>query len=257
YNDFLIEWCAADPKRLLPQLTVPFWDLDASISELGRAAKQGHKGIVFCGEPEHFGLPTLTDPHWDRFWAAAQDHDLPVNFHIGGGDADNYRVMHPSVGKHAAAAGNSINFFMVNAKVLSQLTCSGICHRFPRLDFVSVESGVGWLPYALEAIDWQWLNSGGHREHPEYRLLPSEFFRRQIYGSFWFERGSLHQALELLGPDNIMYETDFPHPTSMSPGPASAAINPRDYIEQVLSGLPAATIGKLLHSNAARVYRLQ
>jgi uncharacterized protein len=256
YNDFLIEWCDADRQRLLAQMALPFWDIDAAIKEIDRSARRGHKGIVFCGEPEHFALPALTDPHWDRLWAAAQDHDLPVNFHIGGGDADNYRVMHPSTGKHAASAGNSINFFMVNAKVISQLTCGGICHRFPKLNFVSVESGVGWLPYALEAIDWQWLNCGAHKEHPEYKLLPSEFFRRQIYGSFWFEKGALIKALDLLGPDNIMYETDFPHPTSMSPGPASAAIVPKDYIEATLAELPETTVEKLLHANAARVYRL-
>ena len=256
YNDWIIEWASIAPHRLLPQAAIPFWDLEASVKEMDRAAKLGHRGIIFCGEPEDFKLPSLTDPHWNPFWAAAEERGLPINFHIGAGDLWTYQTMHPSVGKHSQFAGNSINFFMINAKVISELTCGGICYRYPKLKFVSVESGVGWLPFAMEALDWQWLNSGGHKEHPEYKLLPSEFFRRQIYGSFWFERKSLHAAINIIGDDNVMYETDFPHPTSMSPGPATTAIKPSDYIQQTLSDLPKATVEKLLWGNAAKVYGL-
>jgi predicted TIM-barrel fold metal-dependent hydrolase len=63
-------------------------------------------------------------------------------------------------------------------------------------------------------------------------------------------------ALERLGPDNILYETDFPHPTSMSPGPGSAAQAPNIYLEQNFAGLPEETLSKVLHDNAARLYKL-
>ena len=62
--------------------------------------------------------------------------------------------------------------------------------------------------------------------------------------------------MERLGDDNILYETDFPHPTSMSPGPATSAISPRDFIQQSLGHLPATTQRKVLHDNAARIYHL-
>jgi predicted TIM-barrel fold metal-dependent hydrolase len=87
-------------------------------------------------------------------------------------------------------------------------------------------------------------------------LLPSEYFRRQVYSSFWFEKASLRAALDVLGPDNLLYETDFPHPTSMSPGPATIAVPPTQYIDEALDGQPAETIEKLLHGNAARIYHL-
>ena len=111
------------------------------------------------------------------------------------------------------------------------------------------------MPFILEAFDWQWRNGGVTREHPEYDLLPSQYFRRQIYGCFWFETDGLRTALELF-PDNMMFETDFPHPTSMSPGPQSAALRPRDYAEQALAGLPESTLQKVLHDNAAALYRI-
>jgi predicted TIM-barrel fold metal-dependent hydrolase len=62
--------------------------------------------------------------------------------------------------------------------------------------------------------------------------------------------------MEWLGDDNILYETDFPHPTSMSPGPATTAISPRDFIQQSLGDLPETTQRKILHDNAARIYHL-
>ena len=120
----------------------------------------------------------------------AQEKGLPINFHIASGDLDPFTVGHPDNGVHANYAAMGVSFFLANARTIAQLVTGGICHRFPALNFVSVESGIGWIPFALEALDWQWRNCGVHKEHPDYDLLPSEYFRRQIYGSFWFERDS-------------------------------------------------------------------
>ena len=132
---------------------------------------------------------------------------------------------------------------------------SGVPHRFPELKLVSVESGVGWIPFVLEALDWQWKNYGVAQEHPEYELLPSEYFRRQIYASFWFEEADVAKALELY-PDNILFETDYPHPTCQAPGPASAGTHPRLYAEQALAGIPEPIVAKVLQDSASRLYGL-
>ena len=255
YNDWAVEWASADVKRLLPQMALPFWDLEACRTEMVRAKKLGHCGVIFTNEPEHFGQPRLSDPHWDPLWAAAEEMGLPINFHIGSGDLSNYHLLHPSSGKHAAFASLPILFTLENSRALVQVIVGGICHRFPKLNFVSVESGVGWVPFALDMMDWQWINSGVPQEHPEYKgMLPSDYFQRQIYACFWFEQRTLRSALKDLGPDNIMYESDFPHPTSMSPGPASQAQAPSDYIQANLGDLPSDVVHKILHGNAARVY---
>lgn len=256
YNDWVAEWASADPRRLIPQMAVPFWDLELSIKEMERAAKLGHKGIIFGGEPEFFGQPKLTDPHWDRFWAAAQSMRLPINFHIASGDMSDFHLLHESTGRHAAFAALPVLFTLQNSRTITQLIMGGVCHRFPELNFVSVESGVGWIPFALDMMDWMWLNCGVRQEHPEYDLMPSDYFRRQIYGCFWFERRSLDSAIAQLGADNILYESDFPHPTSMSPGPATTAISPKQYIQETLGGLPQDQVQKILHDNAARIYNL-
>ena len=228
----------------------------ATLAEIERCAANGHKGIVFTQDPSYFGLPQLTDRYWDPMWASAQEKGLPVNFHIASGDLDLFNVGHPDNGVHANYAAMGVSFFMANARTVAQLITGGICHRFPELNFVSVESGIGWIPFALEALDWQWRNCGVHKEHPEYDLLPSEYFRRQIYGCFWFERDSALAAIEQVGADNILYETDFPHPTSMSPGPASDAQRPDEYLREVFTGVDVDSLHKILHDNAARIYHL-
>jgi predicted TIM-barrel fold metal-dependent hydrolase len=179
-----------------------------------------------------------------------------VNFHIGASDIDASRQTNPGAGRHASVASLGPGVALDNANVIANVIMGGVCHRFPELPFVTVESGIGWIPYALENLDWHWLNFGVREEHPEYDLLPSEYFLRQMYANFLFETESVKKTIELLGDDWILYESDYPHPTSMAPGPASVATTPREYIASTLSGLPEDTIRKVLHDNAARLYHL-
>ena len=257
YNDFLIEWTSEDPNRLIPIMATPFWDVDATVAEIERCAPLGHKGVLCCSQPDDFGQPSLRTRHWDPVWAAAQEAGLPISFHIGGGEDSNDLLKdRDGIGVQANFARVSALMITENKRCLADILFSGMCHRFPDLKFVSVESGVGWIQNALESFDWQWNNSGVRKEHPEYELVPSEYFARQIYGCFWFEDEALDPALELY-PDNILYETDFPHPTCMHPGPqALQAERPRDYAERVLTRLSDETLKKVLHDNAAALYRI-
>ena len=257
YNDYQTEWCSAAPDRLIAMTQLPFWDRQAAVAEIERCKAKGHKGVVFSQEPAVFGLPPLPDRHWDPVWATAQDCDMPVNFHIGSAvdSASISGMLNPS-GDQTLNAGQTVALMCGNIRTIGNLIMGGVCHRFPRLNFVSVESGVGWLPFCLEALDWQWKSYAVWQSHPEYDLLPSEYFKRQIYGCFWFEREAVRMAIDLLGPDNLLYETDFPHPTSMSPGPATPAVAPLEYIRENLSDLPDDALRKVLHDNAARIYHL-
>jgi predicted TIM-barrel fold metal-dependent hydrolase len=255
YNDFLADWLTVDSRRFVPLMALPFWDVDACIAEATRCRELGHKGMVFAGHPEHYGLPPLMDRHWDPLWAVAQDLGTPVNFHIGNSDDhDESQSFHVGEKPSLRNTKGSVKLFLANVRHIIEVICSGICHRFPNLNFVSVESGVGWVPFLVEAMDWQWKNFGAHADMPEMDLLASEYFKRQVYACFWFERASLRAAVDAVGPDNFLFETDFPHPSSMSPGPASIATHPRVYIKETLGDLDSATRRKLLHDNAARVY---
>jgi len=132
---------------------------------------------------------------------------------------------------------------------------SGVCQRYPEVGFVSVESAFGWIPSFVESMDWQWLNSGAAKAFPDMEM-PSFYFRRQVYGMFWFEHESVRRQLDLF-PDNVMFETDFPHPTSLSPGPASSAKTPRETVNDFFDGLPEDLTRKVLYENGARLYHVE
>jgi uncharacterized protein len=257
YNDFLSDWASIAPDRFVAVSALPMWDIQLSIREMQRCAEAGHRGVIMTGEPTNWNLPKLADPHWDPLWAAAQELETPINFHIASGDLQSvYNSVYEHAGRHANHAGFGVQFGLSNLRVISNLITGGVCHRFPDLKFVSVESGIGWIPFALNHLDWMWLNCGVRDEHPEYDLLPSEYFTRQIYGCFWFETDTVKAAIDQLGANWILYETDFPHAQCMAPGLADVAVEPRTFIADGLGDLPDDTLQAILHDNAAKLYRL-
>jgi predicted TIM-barrel fold metal-dependent hydrolase len=255
YNDFQVEWAGADPKRLLPLMVLPFWDLEASLAEVRRCHELGHRGINFGVEAHRLGLPPARDDHWAPLYGLAEELELSMNFHIG----FNQRTLEDRAAmletrKDAVENAKRVALqFMSNASGVAEIIFGGICDRFPRLKFVSIESGFGYMPFLLEVMDWQFENTMARELRPNW-LLPSEYFRRQIYASFWFETG-IGRQIDLY-PDNVLFETDFPHPTGLSPGPGTHAPSPQDAIATNLADLSEAHLRKVLYQNAAAVYHV-
>jgi predicted TIM-barrel fold metal-dependent hydrolase len=245
YNDAAAEVQRASGGRLLPQAMLPFWDVRASARELERCHDAlGLTGFTMMDSPDAWGLPSLADPAWDPLWAIAQERRLPVNFHIGSGGVGGNPVW-PGIGMPRQLGAGSTILFIANARCIVNLIFSGLLDRFPSLSFVSVESGIGWLPFVLEAAEYQVDENG-----VGLALRPTEYFRRQIYASFWFESRDVGACVARLGADNIMLETDFPHPTCLYPGA-------RKKLEQAVAGLSEADQRKLFYGNAARVYGVE
>ena len=217
YNDFQTEWASADPRRLLPITSTPFWDIDAAVAEVRRCADMGHRGILFTGEPHKFGQPMIGDPAWNPLWETAVELDLPISFHIGSGDMEGgmTKQMMAVYGKMATFTAGSVEVFLKNAIQLSDLLVSGVPARYPDIKFVSVESGIGWIPFVLEALDYQFLGNRVPEERPDLDLLPSEYFARNVWACYWFEQVAPRRLIDKIGVDRILFETDFPHPTSL------------------------------------------
>jgi predicted TIM-barrel fold metal-dependent hydrolase len=256
YNDFISEFAGEDPARLLPMTVLPFYDIEASVAEIERCTRKGHRGIVFGSDWEKIGFPALASGHWDPIFEAAQHHEMSINFHTAFSafsKEDFDKLIERPVFDKLVWTQASVLGFLGNAKGIAQVILTGLADRFPRLNFVSVESGFGYIPYLLESADWMWRNGGAYDEYPG-ATLPSEAFHRQVYATFWFER----EPLALVEPyaDNVMFSSDYPHPTSLSPGPASYSEIPREMARASLEKLPADVVRKVLHANAARVYHL-
>ncbi|MCH2172024.1 amidohydrolase [Myxococcota bacterium] len=243
YNDAAAEMQAESHKRLFPQAMLPFWDVPAAVSELERCHEElGLTGFVITDCTDDWGLPPLNDRHWDPLWNVAQERGLPVNFHIGGGAAPT-RLWgsYPPARMFATLSTMSQ---MGNMVCVANLIFSGLLDRFPSLKFVSVESGIGWLPFMLESLEYQFDENGV----TDLDLRPREYFQRQIYGSYWFEKDPSY-AIKELGEDNLMFETDFPHATCLYP-------NVKGQMVRSLENLEPRVQRKLLYENAARVYQL-
>jgi uncharacterized protein len=219
YNDFLLEWCGTDSRRLLAVLATPFWDVESTVKEVLRCAAAGARGILFTGEPQRYGLPVLGSRHWDPLWAVAIETGLPIHFHIGNA-GDLPSVMTPeryeTHGIAGAQAYGAVDLFMKNGVQCADLITCGMLPRWPGLKFVSVESGMGWLPFVLEAADYSWLGAfRPGRERTAEDVLPSELFREHVYVTYWFEQLAPRYFLDLIPVDNVLFETDFPHTTCL------------------------------------------
>lgn len=254
YNDWITEFCSADPVRLIPMTMLPFWDIDESVREMRRACEMGHKGVLFAARYDKAGFPRLVDDYWEPVLSTAQEMGLSLNFHVGFLSTEDELKGAVDQSQKLDFTKESALVLLGNAQNITEVVVSGVCHRYPDLKFVSVENGAGWLPFLGEAMDWQWLNVGAHKEYPD-RLLPSEYLRRQVYGMYWFERDSVRAVIDKLA-DNLMFETDFPHATSLSPGPASESPSPRDVMERSLAGIDETIVGKVLQHNATKLYHL-
>ena len=251
YNDAMAEFQEASGERIFPMILVPWWDVDASVTEIRRCHAMGMKGVVTCSNPHEIGMPDLATAHWNPFWEVCIELKLPINFHIGSSSTvmDWFgRMPWPSFNGEQKLSIGSANIFLGNAQIIGNLIYGGVAERFPEAKFVSVESGIGWIPFFLEALDYQmWETAPGERK--KLSLTPSEYFRRQFYGCFWFERVAIDRLLDVLGEDNVMFETDFPHPTCLYPKSDAR-------VREALKNLPFETRKKVVQDNAAKLYNI-
>ena len=126
---------------------------------------------------------------------------------------------------------------------------SGILVRFPELKFMSVESGAGWVPFVLEALDTRFVKKQGiSQDLPEFGgMLPSDLFHRQVFVNYFFETLNDEQ-LNLMGVDNVLFESDFPHPGGITTTSSVTQID-------ATAKLSDENRHKVLWGNAAALYQ--
>jgi uncharacterized protein len=223
------------------------------VREPNPLAALGFRGVNMTSDPQETGSPDLAHRDWDALWEVCADLNLPVHFHIGASLTSlNFygKYFWPSVHQNLKPAIGGAMLFLNNARMVINSVYAGIFDRHPTLKMVSVESGIGWIPFILETMDYEILENAP-QQAAELSRKPSEYFKSNWYGTFWFEEngGDLQGLIDKLGEDNVMFETDFPHPTCMYPDPLST-------VEARMSALRPETRRKVLGENAAKLYRL-
>lgn len=257
YNDWVAAWARSSGGRLIPIAVLPIWDLEATLAEAERALAAGHRGILFPQAPSDFGLPHINEKHWDPLWRLCEESRTPINFHVGAAKSEDLRKPTWKGFEHRTqTVVRSVLIFSENVLGLTNLMFSGIPQRFPDLKFVSVESGLGYIPYLMEAWDWQFNGARLWEERPDFQMKPSEYFRRQVYVTYWFEEAGPRHLLEWLGPERVMFETDFPHPTSLPHAAGLRGEPVADVIARAISCIPPEARDLTLWKNAASLYKL-
>jgi predicted TIM-barrel fold metal-dependent hydrolase len=207
----------------------------------------GLSGFTITDSPERLGLPDYGDPSWTPFFELAEALGAPLNFHIASGGTSLFtEAPWRTHGSERRMAVGGALLYLDNARMLTNLLYSDVLERHPKLTFVSVESGVGWIPFLLDALEYQW-DQMIPTEVRHHALRPTEKFLRNVCACFWFEDTGVERFVARFGPGNLLFETDFPHPTCLYPAP-------RARLERALAPLDLDARHAVLHGNAERVY---
>jgi uncharacterized protein len=212
YNNWIHDFCSADPKRLFAVAPMPLQDVDEAIVEMRRVVKELNFKAVFV-RPNPFNGRRLNDPAYEPFWREAQELNIPVAVHSSFGTkmptlgGDRYRdpfffhmVCHP---------------FEQQAACMDMI-CGGVLARYPRLKAAFLEAGVGWAGYWLDRMDGHYEKMGSIV--PWLKRRPTEYFMEQCYLSFDPDERTLKAMCDLGLDRNILWGSDYPHFDCTYPG---------------------------------------
>ena len=250
YNDWLAEFCATAPARLVGAGLVPIDDAKTAADEVRHLKQIGLRtGMLLAAAVE----TPLWDGDWEPLWQAAEETGLPLGFHLGGG----LRTVVPRGPKLNEPGNMGVRVSCATLQMdeaLAGVIFSGALERHPGLKIVLAETGIGWLPYMLERMDDTyrkfldagefWRAQGGL----PLTMPPSAYWKRQVWATFQTDFAGL-RLVDTLGDDRVMWASDYPHPDSTWPDSQKA-------IEENFAGVAAATRRRVLCDNARALYGL-
>ena len=238
YNDWVADFCRKAPGRLAALACIPSHDPEIAAAELRRSAEIGLQGA-------DFGVNSVEVPiyhaDWDPLWRASHDTGLPISFHTTGlipmrassGQGKEYDPMFHDI--------RTVLFQLSGAEFLTSIVLSGACERFPNFKFVLGECGIGWIPYVLDRMDHEAEGAEG------LKMRPSEYWTRQGASTYQNE-GIASEIIPMVGEDNVMWGSDYPHPDGTWP-------DSRKYISSNLKNLNNPSIfNKVVYANTKKLY---
>ena len=246
YNDFAAEFCGAHPKRLGGIGMINVEDVPGAVRELERSRNMGMVGAMIASYAPQFR--TYDSPDYDPFWAAAQDLEVPISLHAATNAWGAADQVVPKTGRFFQARTANMDHYARMA--LAEMTYGGVFERFPGLRVGAVEFELGWIPYFLDRIDFNYTQRGTGRNRLRFKndMLPSDFFRGNCFA------GSQEDALgirdrHIIGVDALLSGFDYPHTESTFP-------RSREIIEDILTECTDEEKAKIAGGNAARIYKM-
>jgi predicted TIM-barrel fold metal-dependent hydrolase len=242
YNDWLAEFCQTAPERLKGIAMINLDNVQEGIRELERTARLGLVGAMISEYPPE--ERRYDHPDYEPFWAAAQALNMPLSLHTA---TRRQGVNSGMVARTIHDASRRATKVFLPATSLCDLIFSGVFERYPQLRVAIVEFELAWVPHLLKTMDYTYRE---RHEEATYRfrdhLLPSDFFHRNVALSFQEDEVGI-RLRDLIGVDNMMWGSDYPHSESTFP-------KSREILTQILAGVPQEERVKIIGHNAARLY---
>jgi predicted TIM-barrel fold metal-dependent hydrolase len=244
YNRWLADYCKPYPDRLFGIAMLPMQSVEHAIEEMRFARKElGFKGCFLRPNPYH-GTKMMNDPMYEPFWAAAEDLDIAIGFHEGGSSGM------PTVGIdrfEGRAAKHIVSHTMEMMLACLAVIWGGVCEKHPKIRIGFLESGGGWIAPWLDRMDRHFDDQGFNDSGLSTR--PSDLFRRNCWISFEPVEGSLNVLADYIGPNKILWATDYPHRDGFFPGAP-------DMVRERLKGTSPETQRGVLAGGAMGFYGL-
>jgi predicted TIM-barrel fold metal-dependent hydrolase len=258
YNDWLIDFCAKKPERLIGVAQLSMEDPKLAHDELERLSKRG--GMRHFNVLASRATPPVYDEAWEPFWALAEEAGIPIGFHLA------VLVKKTRLDQEERGAANLVvtvaSRFAQNPpgiqllEPITGLIFAGVLDRHPRLKIVMAEAGLAWVPSMIQGLDiWYQRTRDGRRltgDHPITlpKLLPSEYFHRQIWISFVDDPLGVKMVGSVLDVEKVMFGSDYPHPASTWP-------YSQQVIEDQMKDIPAAIRQKIVCDNARALFGIE
>ncbi len=244
FNDVLQAFAEPDTKRLIVSYQIPIHDIGLALDEVRRVVALGAKSLQLPVFPSELRLPEYFDERYDPIFALIQETGLPICCHIGlNTNLDDLMRRDPTPNKGVMVPVTGL----MTSEAFGMWIMGGVFEKFPDLKVVFVEPGLAWVAWWLHIVDDMATRQG--YAFPAISRLPSTYFRRNVFLTFIEERIALERLRDIIGVENIMWSTDFPHPVTSWP-------NSRKIIDEQLAGVPADERELILSGNAVRVWNL-
>jgi predicted TIM-barrel fold metal-dependent hydrolase len=209
-NDWVHDKLIRTSTRFVPTAQVSLIDIDDAVAEVQRTASMGFRSVFLTTKPP----PQVPDYHyeyWEPLWAACEEANMVLAFHIGTDPIDLAAGEEIGVvfrGPGGAVMNHTDNTIMGQRAVM-KLTASGALDRHPDLKVLVSEGGATWVPFLGDRMN------EAYRQHqirvrPKLSMLPKEYLYRQVYASFQHDESAV-AAVTAMGYRNVMWGSDYPH----------------------------------------------
>lgn len=210
HNRWQLEGYIQDQRGLYGAIGIAPQDPEFSAGEIERYA--GDERIVGVMMPCQRLAPMWGDRRFDPIFAAAQRHGLPLLFH--GGPPVQLAVPFDIRQFDTPFMYHAYTHNVMMIATAANLLATGMPVRYPDVDCVFIEAGIGFAAHLMMTLDRSWDDRRGDVPFLEQR--PSYYMRRQMYwGTQPIEEpadlADIATIVRIIGEDNVMYASDWPH----------------------------------------------